>query len=58
MAGKKPSKLALLLAFESQYCDRMANEYDYPGDPWTPEREKDAAAMAARALLRASGVKV
>lgn len=33
------------------YCSAMRSDYDFPGRPWTPERDNDEAALAARALL-------
>ena len=33
------------------YCAEMQSEHDYPGKPWTPDRDNDAAALKARAAL-------
>jgi hypothetical protein len=34
------------------YCDQMHSEYDFPGNPWTPERDDDTAALTARAAIK------
>jgi hypothetical protein len=34
------------------YCYQMHSEYDFPGSPWTPDRDKDTAAASARAALK------
>jgi hypothetical protein len=34
------------------YCDQMRDQYDFPGNPWTPDRYPDAAAIAARAAIK------
>jgi hypothetical protein len=46
----------LLELFES-YCSVMCSEFDFPGKPWTPERDKDKAALNAQTLLRKYTVK-
>ena len=33
------------------YCSQMRSEYDFPGSPWTPERDNDEAALLARAAI-------
>lgn len=33
------------------YCAQMHSEYDYPGNPWTPDRDGDKAALMARDAL-------
>lgn len=40
--------LAVLL---KAYCSVMKSEFDYPGRPWTPERDDDRAALDARLAL-------
>lgn len=41
----------LLADVYSAYCSQMSSEYDYPGRPWTPERDCDMLAIAARRYL-------
>lgn len=33
------------------YVSHMKSEYDYPDNPWTPERDGDLVAIRARAAL-------
>ena len=41
----------------TNYCSMMSSEFDFPGRPWTPERDNDVVAMAARdALASAANV--
>lgn len=47
-----PDLLEALDALLESYCSAMANEYDYPGSPWTPERDDDEAALRAIAVLK------
>lgn len=40
------------------YCCEMRSEYDYPGNPWTPERDGNTAAIVARdTIAKAIGTK-
>lgn len=34
-----------------EYCSIMRSEFDFPGRPWTPERDNDTAAMDVAELL-------
>ena len=43
---------AALGALYVSYCREMAAEYDYPGRPWTPDRDNDEAAIQAREALK------
>lgn len=54
---KQPTKQELLGALKAlfdQYCQQMSSEFDYPNNPWTPERDDDKAAMTAKALIEKS----
>lgn len=33
------------------YCSIMKSEFDFPGRPWTPDRDNDVSAIKARAAL-------
>jgi hypothetical protein len=33
------------------YCSQMSDQYDFPGRPWTPERDNDKAALQAQRAL-------
>lgn len=43
--------LAALKGLFDSYCSAMHSEYDYPNGPWTPERDDDAAAIAAQEAI-------
>lgn len=51
-----PELLEALRSLFDAYCGAMRSEFDFPGRPWTPERDNDVAAIAARdALAKATG---
>lgn len=41
----------LLAELFKEYCSQMSSEYDYPGRPWTPERDNDTVAIEAKNYL-------
>lgn len=47
-----PDLLAALTSLYKAYCSAMSSEFDFPGNPWTPERDNDAAALSARAAIQ------
>lgn len=51
LIAKAPDLLASLQEMYNEYCSAMRSEFDFPGRPWTPERDNDEPAMRARALL-------
>ena len=54
LAAAEQQAQALRAALEdlyAAYCAEMQSEHDYPGKPWTPDRDNDAAALKARAAL-------
>ena len=42
---------AALSELFNAYCNQMRDGYDFPGRPWTPERDNDEVAMRVRDLL-------
>jgi hypothetical protein len=57
MKRRKLSKSKqILLNLYQAYCGQMSSEFDFPRDPWTPERNNDIAAINARNLLISYGV--
>lgn len=46
-----PELLEALKAIYEGYCSTMRSEFDFPGRPWTPERDNDETAMRARAAI-------
>jgi hypothetical protein len=43
-----------LAMLNDAYCSAMRSEFDFPGRPWTPERDNDEAALRACAALKDS----
>jgi hypothetical protein len=50
--------LEVLLDLYKVYCAQMSSEYNFPDNPWTPERDTDIAALNAKAFLQSHGIKV
>jgi hypothetical protein len=46
-----PDLLATLQDLLEAYCSLMRSEFDFPGRPWTPERDNDTDALAALAAI-------
>ena len=47
-----PDLLAALKRLYADYCMAMTCEFDYPGNPWSPERDGgDPGALAASAAI-------
>ena len=47
-----PDLLAALENLYTAYYSAMSSEFDFPGNPWTPERDGgDSYALAARAAI-------
>lgn len=51
LAGMAPELLAALEDLYAAYAQEKQGERDYPGDPWTPERDDDQPALKAKALI-------
>lgn len=51
-----PELLEALRGIYAAYCGVMRDQFDFPGRPWTPERDNDTVALQARAaIVKATG---
>lgn len=46
-----PDLLEALSGLYKEYCCVMRSEFDFPGRPWTPDRDNDTEAIKARAAI-------
>lgn len=52
LAQLAPELLEALEELYREYVGQMKDQYNYPGRPWTPERDDDTAALKAQALIK------